>query len=879
MLPIPQTITVTPGGKLRIDKKIASYVERLFALGAAKHAKLNEACAFWHRFAVNCLIELSKLPERGKAAGARIRSLPFPGEPQEWLANAPIMPGIEYLDEDNLRQIWNELTNWTANKVTAASGVDQFLQEYAPEWLGIGRIYFHLGENRLDEEKPFAFLATVGSGLTKKGVLRHMPLAIALKGEEDVARARQVEILTRLDEAAALSPWVDKILDTGDIYKPMAITPDEAHEFMISAPSLEEAGYGIRLPDWWKKRPRLRVEAELSTRESANMMGAQSLLDFDIHVALGEQAISDEELDAMLAASSSLVLVKNQWVEIDRERLLQAISHWRRVKEDADRGGLSFNAGMRMLAGLDLYASDMPKEEVKSIRQWSHVNAGRGLKELLQSARQEVEDSDIPELRGELRPYQAQGVSWLRFLSRLGLGACLADDMGLGKTIQILALLLRDRQPDAMPTLLIAPASLLASWKYEIQRFAPSLRVLFFHASEMSPREIASFNDAQKLRQYDLVITSYAMNTRLAWLGDMEWSRVIADEAQNIKNAQTRQSQAVRKLKAPSRIALTGTPIENSLNDLWTLFDFINPGLLGSAKEFEHIRKQLSEAGIGLAPLRKLTSPYIMRRMKSDKNIISTLPDKAEMPLYCNLSKEQAKLYGEVVDNMRKSLNELSGAPEDRNRRNMLVLKSIMLLKQICNHPAQAGAGGEYSPERSGKFQCLGDLCREIAERQEKVLVFTQFREIIPAISALLEGIFGAPGLVLHGGVPVKKRGELVREFQQEDGPPFFILSLKAGGTGLTLTEASHVIHFDRWWNPAVENQATDRAYRIGQQKNVLVHKCLTLGTLEEKIASLIESKKDLAAQMLDNIDNNITTLSDDEIMQLVSLDVRRALA
>ncbi len=372
----------------------------------------------------------------------------------------------------------------------------------------------------------------------------------------------------------------------------------------------------------------------------------------------------------------------------------------------------------------------------------------------------------------------------------------------------------------------------------------------------------------------DVVLTTYGMLLRQNWLLDRDWHLVVLDEAQAIKNPAARQTKAVKQLKADSRIALTGTPVENRLTDLWSLFDFLCPGLLGSATRFKGFAKSLSQRSANqYAPLRDLVSPYILRRLKSDKSIISDLPDKTEMQTYCGLAKAQAALYQRAVHDLSSSLQGLDGI-----KRRGLVLSYLLRFKQICNHPSQLLGDGRYVPKDSGKFARLAALCEEIASRQEKMLVFTQFREITDPLASFLAEQFGQPGLVLHGGTPVRQRQKLVAQFQEEDGPPFFILSLKAGGTGLNLTEASHVVHFDRWWNPAVENQATDRAFRIGQKKHVLVHKFVCQGTVEEKIDALIEDKTALANDVLEGgTETLLTEMDNEELLKLVSLDVNRA--
>jgi len=460
------------------------------------------------------------------------------------------------------------------------------------------------------------------------------------------------------------------------------------------------------------------------------------------------------------------------------------------------------------------------------------------------------------------------------------LGACLADDMGLGKTIQVLALLLcgRDEEPTQprKPSLLVVPASLLGNWRTEARRFSPSLKLTFLHPAETDRQvlERIAKSPKQRLRGTDLAITTYSMLTRQEWLMKLDWRLVILDEAQAIKNPSTRQSKAAKKLPAQARIVMTGTPVENRLGDLWSLFDFLNPGLLGSAGVFKSFIKDLqSQEQNRFAPLRQLVGPYILRRLKTDRSVIADLPEKIETTRYCNLTKKQIGLYEQTVRRMRSALESADGMA-----RRGLVLQTLMRLKQVCNHPSQLSGDGDYSPSDSGKFLRLGDISEELAQRQEKVLIFTQFREIIPALADHLATVFGRTGLVLHGGTSVKKRKAVVEQFQDDDGPPFFILSLKAGGTGLNLTAATHVIHFDRWWNPAMENQATDRVFRIGQKRNVLVHKFVTSGTIEERIDEMIAEKRQMAEEVLATDDEvNLTELPDDELMQLVRLDVTRA--
>ena len=468
-------------------------------------------------------------------------------------------------------------------------------------------------------------------------------------------------------------------------------------------------------------------------------------------------------------------------------------------------------------------------------------------------------------------------MQWLYLLTQLGLGACLADDMGLGKTIQVLSLLLvlkHEAKARRQPCLLVAPASLLANWAAEVARFAPSLDAIVAHPSA-APDEKLKSDGADNLADVDLVITSYGYLARLPWLSSAAWRMVVLDETQAIKNPSAKQTRAVKQLQAEVRIALTGTPIENRLGDLWSIFDFLNPGLLGSSKQFSAFVKHLADRPHNsYGPLRDLVRPYILRRLKTDKSIIADLPDKTEVKTFCPLSRKQAALYQQAVRDSSKPARRCRRhqAPGHRAGLSHAVETDLQPSIAVARRRRMDGGG-------SGKLARLRDIAEVIAAKQEKALIFTQFKEVTTALQAFLGSVFGQPGLVLHGETPVKQRKDLVRQFQDDDNVPFFVLSVKAGGTGLNLTAASHVIHFDRWWNPAVENQATDRAFRIGQNKNVLVHKFICRGTVEEKIDQMIEFKKQLAGDFLSaGADTLLTEMKDAELLKLVALDLNAAM-
>jgi non-specific serine/threonine protein kinase len=833
---------------------------------------------YWRDFGARYLLQLCQNQSSSK------RPEPSPNLDPATLAalhlSIPPMPGAEYCTPEVLGEIWRGLDSWTLASIAHdPDGLAGFLHRHAPLWRQVGRVCFHLAENRQDPEFPFAFMATYIPRLGKNARAQHLPLSQALR---EYAGADNREALLRLlepvYEASTRCSWVKELLESNDIYHPLAWTPEEAYPFLKGVAALEEAGLVVRLPDWWKKRPRPRVQIAVGSKVE-NTLSARALLDFQVQLTLDGVPLTPEEIATLTEAGEGLAMVRGQWVEVDGEKLRQALDQWRKVESEVGDDGLSFIEGMRLLAGAqrDLSGQDLMLDETG----WAYVEAGDQLRELLAGLRDPARLAavrELPGLQAQLRPYQQTGLNWLWFLSELGLGACLADDMGLGKTIQIISLLLAQQWHGGkkVPSLLVLPASLLSNWKSELAHFAPSLNIVCLHPSEMERPELEQItaDPETALASADAVLTTYGMLQRQEWIRKPTWNLIVLDEAQAIKNPGTQQTRAVKTLSGRARIALTGTPVENRLSDLWSLFDFICPGLLGSAARFKGFVASLERhEPPSYAPLRALVQPYILRRLKSDKNVISDLPDKVEMAAWCGLSKFQARLYGQAVKDLATALKE----QEKGMKRRGLILSSLMRFKQICNHPDQALGDGDFDEERSGKFGRLRELVEEIATRQEKLLVFTQFREMTTPLATFLARVFGRAGLVLHGGTPVAERKKLVDRFQREDGPPFFVLSLKAGGTGLNLTAASHVIHFDRWWNPAVENQATDRAFRIGQKKNVVVHKFVCKGTVEEKIDALIAAKANLATELLEGAETLLTEMNDEDLLRLVALDLEKA--
>jgi non-specific serine/threonine protein kinase len=875
-------------GDAGLPEAIRAPLSRAFERGAAEgvlhlaalhqESALPAVFSFWRAFGDRYLTELCHIPEPSEDLKA---PLPPPrGDLADMAGAAPPMRGGEYLRPETLERLWGELDAHARAGIAACpGGLSEWLRARSPLWHRVGRVCFHLAENKGDSERPFAFLATYAPKLLDGRRVQYLPLGKALEEYAGARnRKRLVNLLTPVQRAAERCPWVKSLVDSGEVFHPLRWAPDEAYLLLKDAPRLEESGLLVRLPDWWTKRPpRVRVSVSIGGSK-ASRLGAEALLGFKVGLALEGETLDAEEWRKILAGSDGLVLLKGRWVEVDREKLKAALDHWKRVEREAGGDGLSFAEGMRLLAGAPLEPERTALFEGEGAA-WSEVHAGAWLEERLRAIREPQSlVAALPggELRATLRPYQETGVKWLDFLARLGVGACLADDMGLGKTLQVLALLLlrkRERgEGKAAPALVVLPASLLANWKSEKERYAPSLVFRFAHPSQAGAEELrkAASDPGAFLEGADAVLTTYGMAARLEWLSTVPWGLVILDEAQAIKNPAARQTRAVKRLKAGARIVLTGTPVENRLTDLWSIFDFLCPGLLGSGKAFGDLVKRLeARERDQYVPLRRLVGPYILRRLKTDKSVIADLPDKTEVRAFCRLTRKQAVLYEQSTRELAEALQGLDGI-----RRRGLILSFLLRFKQICNHPDQWLASGGYAPEESGKFGRLRELCEEIAARQEKALVFTQFREMTAPLAGFLGTVFGRPGLVLHGQVAVGKRKALVDDFQREDGPPFFVLSLKAGGTGLNLTAASHVLHFDRWWNPAVENQATDRAFRIGQRRNVMVHKFVCQGTVEEKIDALIRDKVDLAGQILEGGEAGlITELGDKELLDLVRLD------
>ncbi len=656
------------------------------------------------------------------------------------------------------------------------------------------------------------------------------------------------------------------------------LTLDEAFAFLKeSAWVLGDAGYTVIVPAWWtpegRRRTKVRLKTSLrstkgATTVSSGYLSLNAIISYEYQLSVGGQGVTEEEWQQLVNAKTPLVQFRGQWMELDRDKMQQLLEFWQTHQDEVP----------------EITLLDMLKigTEAEDDLEWDHDQVLRDMLSRLHDKNTFAPIENPRALQGTLREYQKRGVAWLQYLESLGLNPCLADDMGLGKTLEVIARLLTEREEEGEegergegadgvgPTLVIAPTSVLGNWRKEIERFAPQLRTLVHQGStRLKDKQIF----VETCQMYDVVLTSFAL-ARLdeKLLQGPEWHRVVVDEAQNIKNPHAAQTRAILKIAAPHRLALTGTPVENRLRDLWSIFNFLNPGYLGKEAQFRKSFEIPIYKGNDMARsanLKKLVEPFILRRVKTDKRIIDDLPDKIEQKMYCTLTPEQASLYEAVVKDVEEQLKEAEGI-----QRKGLILSTILKLKQICNHPAQfLQDGSAFTTERSHKLERIGEMIEEVIDSGESALIFTQFTEIGGALERHLEHIQHYNTYYLHGGTNVARRDRMVTEFQDpETEPSLFILSLRAGGVGLNLTKANHVFHFDRWWNPAVEDQATDRAFRIGQRKNVFVHKFVAMGTMEERIDAMIEDKKRLSSLVVGTDESWLTELDNDTFKELIAL-------
>ena len=872
----------TYGGTFRDEPIMA-----LYNLGFAVRpvATVDDAGLFLWQIADSFLTELSRTEglelSRENTAVSLTDDLT-----EKLLSSLPFAPGSENVNSEWISFLWGKLNRCFSEEIKKYSGtVDLYLAEKDERLKVAERIFFHLVENKNDDAYPFSFLATY-STKDEKGNIKHAPLKYALT-EYKNDRDKILELLSCLNRAAEVSKLIGEFTASGEMFHPLRLTTNEAWQILRDIPKIEESGIVCRIPDWWKKsRQKAKVSVSLTKKKS--LLGLDTILGMEGYLEVDGEKLTKAEIKKMLAMDEGLSLIKGKWVEVDHERLNLLLKEMEKYQ-----GDISMMEALRMSFNSGNAASESKDEiDINAISNATWISELlRDLRSVSSTGKKAMK---LPSsFKATLRPYQSKGYEWLSKMTACNFGACLADDMGLGKTVQVLAFLesLRASSPDAK-ILLVVPASLLGNWQNECKKFAPLLPLKILHPSASRQTKNAAChseldspslilnqvqNDSGAIQNGNspfLSITTYSMVSRMEDLQESEWDIVILDEAQAIKNPSSKQTKSIKSLKAKNRIALTGTPIENDLTNLWSLYDFLNKGLLGTSTEFKRFASSLKENPFGYSKLKAMISPFMLRRLKTDKSIISDLPEKIEMTDYVTLSKKQRVLYKKYVDDLAKLL-EKAKDDDDPMKRRGLVLASLLKLKQICNHPDQFNGADGFSEKDSGKFEMLKDICQTIYEKRERVLVFTQFKEICTALDDYLCGVFGIRGFVLHGGTPISKRNKMVEEFQSDNYIPYMVISVKAGGTGLNLTNANHVIHFDRWWNPAVENQATDRAFRIGQTKNVMVHKFVSRGTIEEKIDELIKSKIELAQNVIsaDSGESWITEMSDSDLMKMFRLD------
>lgn len=834
-----------------VEEFAADRFYALYRMGLGEKPEgLSPAGSFLYLLADTFFKSLTNLPEL-ELVRAEVCAEPSEEQEAALLQAVPFGIGAEYITPKWIKKMYQRLNTIFAEEIAKYDGtVEMYLTEKNQRLRVPERIFFHLVESRR-AEYPFAFLATYATK-GEDGRVSHVPLRYAMT-EYQGNREKLIALLSCLNKAAQVSDLIASFMESGEMFHPLKLTAQEAYTFLRQIEVIESVGILCRIPNWWKKKVS-SVSLSVSIGESKpSMLGFDTLVALQPSLAVDGVSLTEADIKALLSQTEGLALLKGKWVEVNHERLRALLEEMDKVPQE-----ISLKEALRLELGTSKELADVGPL----------ITNGKWLASLLNNLRRpdSIKKTALPKsFQATLRPYQKNGFTWLAYMDKLGFGACLADDMGLGKTVQVLAYLekLRNTSKNAK-ALLIVPASLLGNWQKEVGKFAPRMEYQILHGKSVKLLE-TEMEEADAF----LTVTTYGMAIRLQKLREMEWECIILDEAQAIKNPGTKQTREIKKLSGRMRIAMTGTPIENDLTNLWSLFDFLNKGLMGTMSEFREFCKELKEHPEGYARLKTMVAPFMLRRVKTDKSIIDDLPEKMEIKDFVRLSKKQTVLYRKAVSDLEKRLAEAEGI-----ERRGLVLSTIIKLKQICNHPDQYLGQTSFHMEDSGKFQMLKDICETIHEKREQVLIFTQFKEITDYLAAYLEGIFNKKGCVLHGGTPIAKRTEMVDAFQGDTYVPFMVLSVKAGGTGLNLTKASHVIHFDRWWNPAVENQATDRAFRIGQTKNVMVHKLVCQGTIEEKIDAMIASKKELAENVIGSGGEKwITELGNEELMQMLRLN------
>jgi len=763
----------------------------------------------------------------------------------------PLCSGFEYIDNNWITYYWNLLENWLYSTINNYDGtIEACLTSFFPDFNESDRTYFHLVETD-NNEYPFGFLTSYTTIVDNK--VKHMPLSYALN-EFKNDNKQLLHLLSSIFKASGKCDILSSLIEGGQIFDPNYLTSDEAYQLLKHSDYISKCGIGFRFPSWWKSKNKIHTQVNIG-ESFDNSMSLKSILSVDLNFVFEDENLSKDEIEQLLKLEEGLIKYKGKWIEINHKKLMKLLYDYNNLINEIG-GGITFLEFVKM--------QQDPNSSININEDVIYKN-GEWLENFYNHKSSDIEEFKLSNnFSGNLREYQKQGVLWLYQMLSLGLGPCLADDMGLGKTVQILAILGSLIEENRINTvLLIVPASLIGNWLAEREKFISTLNMFVLDKSEKKLQEM-DFN------KKGIYLSTYKMVSLRESINEKKWDLIILDEAQAIKNSNTKQSKVIKSINSKNRIAMTGTPIENSLLDLWSIFDFVNPGLLGNKKDFSQITKKAKDNTRIYKSLRNVVDPFVLRRLKTDKTIIKDLPNKIERDLYIPLSTKQVTLYKNLLKDVKKTLDEKEGI-----ERKGLILSTILKSKQICNHPSQYLKIDEYKERESGKFLALKELAQVIKEKHERMLVFTQYKSIIEPLKNYLEELFGYEGLFIDGSVSPKIRSQRVEDFNSDNYYPFMILSIKAGGTGLNLTSANHVVHFDRWWNPAVENQATDRAFRIGQKKVVNVYKFICTKTIEDKINDIINSKKELSEKVIGESEDStvswITKMDDKKLKEFFS--------
>jgi non-specific serine/threonine protein kinase len=856
------------------DKQLRSAFRRSTGAGllhlatAAQYTDATYTVAFWRELAACYLDRVVELAADGVENALRVA--PMEEALARFVRLAPLMKGVELLTIEVLQARWRDVGEELARELDTQGGdLQRCLDRLGANRKVTGRIHYWLAEARATDPYPFRFKPTYATPSGRAGRDVHAPLASTLAELAVTGDVPGLRSITRpLAHLRSGAPSLAGCIDIGQIVHEAAWSAEEAYALLTRLGIAEDAGIRSHVPDWWRERPRARARVRFGTRP-ATSLGLDVLVDFSVELVLDGEALDPFEVERVLATARGLVFLRGRWVEVDGARIAAELARWKSVGVS----GLVPVYEAVMLVGK--VASSVRHGAPEDAFTWALPETGpwlAGALDALAAPGADRESGAPLESSLPLRDYQRVGLGWLARLYELGLGGCLADDMGLGKTLQVLALIdLMRRRGEERPHLVIAPASLLSHWETQIHHWVPDIKVRVAHGlwSGESPR-----GERWNIADAAVVLVSLTSVERCQWLETTSWGLIVLDEAQSIKNPTNSTTRAVKRLAGHCRLAVTGTPIENELADYWSLFDFINPGLLGSPEDFTRFLGHHRNAEDPYRALRELTAPYLLRRRKSDPAVCAELPPKIEREVPCRLTPVQAVLYQQAVDELAGRLESVEDATDFAG----LILPYLHRLKQICNHPSHWLRDGRYDVHDSGKFTNLAALGLRLAEVCEKVLVFTQYRQIADPLADLLAAAYGRSGLVMSSEVPLDERKRYVERFQSSSEVPFMVLTLRTGGAGLNLTAATHIVHFDRWWNPAVENQATDRAHRIGQTRSVTVHTFICRGTLEERIDRLLREKHALAEDVLATDGEAILTrMTRDELLAVLALDVNAA--